>query len=96
MSIAEFCLLIENEHPKGQPKSLKYKDVKIMFEEGKLKRLDDIFIYVNRSTVARDLGKKRDTLNRLLENVDRFTLRDIRSIAELCGLTLEEMLTLIN
>lgn len=96
MSIAGFCLLIEKEHPNDQPKPFKYKDVKIMFEEGKLKRLDDVFIYIHKSTVAKDLGKKRDTLNRLLENADRFTLRDIRSLAELCGLNLEEMLTLIN
>ena len=53
----------------------------MMFEEGKLNRLEDIFDYVTRSTVARDLGKKRETLNRLIENVDRFLFRDIRSLA---------------
>jgi len=68
----------------------------MMFEEGKLQRLEDIFDYVTRSTVAGDLGKKRDTLNRLVENVDRFLFRDIRALAELCGLTLHEMLTLVN
>jgi hypothetical protein len=68
----------------------------MMFEEGKLQRLEDIFHYVNKSTVAKDLGKKRDTLNRLLENVDRFTFRDIRSLAELCGLTVSEILTLFT
>jgi hypothetical protein len=96
MSISEFCLLIEKEHPNDQPKIFKYRDVKMMFEEGKLKRLEDIFDYVNRSTVAKDLGKKRDTLNRLIENTDRFSLRDIRSLAELSGLTLNEILTLFN
>jgi hypothetical protein len=96
MSISEFCLLIEKEHPNDQPKTFKYPDVKMMFEEGKLQRLEDIFDYVNRSTVAKDLGKKRDTLNRLMENVDRFTFRDIRSLAELSGLTLNEILTLFT
>ena len=96
MTLTEFCRLIANEHPNDQPKTFIYRDVKMMFEEGKLQRLEDIFDYVNRSTVAKDMGKKRDTLSRLTENPDRFTLRDIRSFAELCGLTLNEILTLIN
>lgn len=96
MSVSEFSLLIENEHPNDQQKTFKYPDVKMMFEEGRLQRLDDIFHYVNKSTVAKDLGKKRDTLNRLIENVDRFTFRDIRSLAELCGLTVSEILTLFT
>jgi hypothetical protein len=96
MTIAEFCALIETEHPNDQPKVFKYEDVKIMFEEGKLHRLEDIFDYVTKSTIAKDLGKKRDTLNRLIENPDRLSFRDIRSLAELCGLTLDETLKLIN
>jgi hypothetical protein len=96
MNIAEFCTLIEREHPNDKPKEFRYKDVRMMFEEGKLQRLEAIFDYVTRSTVAKDLGKKRDTLNRLIENVDRFSFRDIRSLAELCGLTLHEMIQLIN
>jgi hypothetical protein len=89
-------MLIENEHDNDRPKDFKYKDVKMMFEEGKLQLLEDIFIYVNKSTVAKDLGKKRDTLNRLINRVERFTFRDIRSLAELCGLSLDEMLTLVK
>jgi len=96
MTIPEFCALIEAEHPNDQPKVFKYKDVKIMFEEGKLHCLEDIFDYVTKSTVAKDLEKKRDTLNRLIENPDRLSFRDIRSLAELCGLTLDETLKLIN
>jgi len=96
MSISEFSLLIEKEHLNDQPKTFKYPDVKMMFEEGKLQRIEDIFDYVHKSTVAKDLGKKRDTLNRLIENADRFTFRDIRSLAELSGLALTEILTLFN
>ncbi|HUB62415.1 MAG TPA: hypothetical protein VL978_16995 [Puia sp.] len=96
MSIAEFSLLIEKEHPNDQPRTFKYPDVKMMFEEGKLQRLEDIFHYVTKTTVAADLGKKRDTLNRLIENADRFTFRDIRSLAELSGLALNEILTLLT
>jgi hypothetical protein len=96
MSIPEFGLLIEKEHPNDRPRTFKYKDVKMMFEEGKLQRIEDIFDYVNKSTVAKDLGKKRDTLKRLLENVDRFSFRDIRSLAELSGLSLNEILSLVN
>ena len=96
MSISEFSTLVENEHPNDQPKPFTYRDVRMMFEEGKLRRLEDIFDYVTRSTVAKDLGKKRETLNRLIENPDRFTFRDIRSLAEMFGLTVNEILTLIN
>jgi hypothetical protein len=96
MTMAEFCLLIGAEHPNDKPKTFRYPDVKLMFEEGKLRRLDDIFDYVNRSTVARDLGKKRDTLHRLLENPERFAVRDLRSLAELSGLTLLEILPLVD
>jgi hypothetical protein len=96
LDMNEISMLIANEHDNDRPKQFKYKDVKMMFEEGKIKSLEDIFIYVHKSTVAQDLGKKRDTLNRLINHPDRFTFRDIRSLAELCGLTLTEMLTLIK
>jgi hypothetical protein len=96
MSISEFALLIEKEHPNNHPLTFRYRDVKMMFEEGKLHRLEDIFDYVNRSTVAKDLGKKRETLNRLMENSDRFTFGEARALAELCGLTVNEILTLFN
>ncbi|HTR31582.1 MAG TPA: hypothetical protein VMH27_20060 [Puia sp.] len=96
MSISEFALLIEKEHPNNHPRTFRYPDVKMMFEEGKLHRLEDIFDYVNRSTVAKDLGKKRDTLNRLMENPDRFTFGEARSLAELCGLNIIEILKLFN
>lgn len=96
LSIDEISLLIANEHDNDRPKTFQYKDVKMMFEERKIGLLEDIFIYVNRSTVAKDLGKKRDTLNRLMNRVERFTFGNIRSLAELSGLTLEQILTLVK
>jgi hypothetical protein len=96
VDIKATAILIMNEHENDQPKPFKYKDVQLLYEEGKIKLLEHIFLYVNKSTIAKDLGKKRDTLNRLLNRVERFTFGDIRSLAELCGLTVDEMLMLIK
>jgi hypothetical protein len=96
LDIKTISMLITNEHQNDQPKPFKYKDVQLLYEEGKIKLLEHIFLYVNKSTVAKDLGKKRDTLNRLLNRVERFRFGDICSLAELCGLTVHEMVTLVR
>ena len=67
-----------------------------MHEEGKIKSFDDIFNYVYESQVAESLGKKRETFNRLLDRVERFTIRDIRSMGELFGLTFNEVFAFIH
>src|ERR1700759_4192793 len=42
------CMLITNEHDNDQPKPFKYKDIQLLYEEGKIKLLEQIFLYVNK------------------------------------------------
>ena len=96
MEVCTTSMVIIEGHPNDQPEALTYEEVKIMREEGKIKSFDDIFNYVYESQVAESLGKKRETFNRLLDRVERFTIRDIRSMGELFGLTFNEIFVFIH
>jgi hypothetical protein len=96
MEVCTTSMVIIEGHPNDQPKVFTYKEVKVMHEEGKVNSLDDIFKYVHESDVAESLGKKRETFNRLLDRVERFTVRDIRSMGELFGLTFNEIFAFIH
>jgi len=91
MEVITTCTVIIEGHPNDQPKAFTYEDVKIMYEEGNINSLDDIFKYVHEADVAKSLGKKSETFKCLLDRVERFTIRDIRSMGELFGLTFNEI-----
>jgi hypothetical protein len=96
LAMDEMFWLIQKQHYNDRPMQIKYKYVQMMYEAKKIKRLEDIFLYVKKSTIAKDLGRKRDTFNRLLHRPDRFRAGDIFSMAELFGLTNDQMIALIK
>lgn len=101
MAPFEMGILIETEHPgdpiaHDQPKADKYAAIKPMIKENKITRLEDIFEYFPKSTIAKEIGRKPTTLDRYLKNVDYFPVKDIRAIGGLFDLKLSEMLQLID
>ena len=60
-----------------------------MHEKGHVKSFNDIFKYIPKSIVAKDLGTKVDRFNRLMNRVEKFTLEDMARIAAFCDLELD-------
>lgn len=100
LALPHLALLIENEHPlpkqPDEPKTKTYKAIRLLVEEQKIRRLEDIFKYIPISTVARDIGRKPETLSRFIKRVDNFTVKDLRTIGALSGLPLPEMFKLLS
>ena len=97
----EMGILIETEHPgttlpHHQPKADKYAAIKPMVEENKITRIEEIFEYFPKSTIASEIGRKASTLDRYLKNLDFFPIKDIRAVGGLFDLKLSEMLKLIE
>ena len=101
MAPFEMGMLIETEHPgkvlhNDQPKPEKYTAIKPMVMEKQITSLDKIIDYFNKSTIAKEIGRKATTLDGYLKNIDSFPIRDIRAIGELFDLNLSEMLKLVE
>jgi hypothetical protein len=98
LSLPDIGLLIETEHPlikqPDQPATTTYKAIRVMVKEQKIQRLEDIFKYIPVSTVAKDLGRKPDTLSRFVKRVEHFPVKDLRTIGTLCDLSLADMFKL--
>jgi len=67
-----------------------------MYEVGKIESFLDIFKYIPKSIVARDLGKKVDRFNRLMNKVEDFTIAELITIGTLCDLNLSQMFKLFE
>lgn len=108
MKLAEYCdlslpdigRLIETEHPEtkppDRPTTTTYKAIRLMVEEQKIKRLEDIFKYIPVSSVAKDLGRKPETLSRFIKRVEHFPVKDLRTIGMLSDLSLADMFKLVE
>jgi hypothetical protein len=101
MASFEMGILIETEHPghamtTDRSKPDKYAAIKPMVIDKQITRLEDIFDYFHKSSIAKEIGRKATTLDRYLKNVDNFPLKDIRAIGDLFDLKLSEMLKLIE
>lgn len=100
LSLPDIGLLIEIEHPgtqpPEQPTTTTYKAIRLLVEEQKIKRLEDIFKYITVSSVAKDLGRKPETLSRFIKRVEHFPVKDLRTIGTLCDLSLAGMFKLVE
>ena len=67
-----------------------------LLDQGRIKKLTDIFIYIPRTVLANDMGKNLKRLNELLDRLENFTIKDLLLIGNLCSLTRKEMLTLLD
>jgi hypothetical protein len=66
-----------------------------MFNDGKIKTLNDIFEFLPKTIVANDLGKKVDRFTALINKVERFTLEDLFRIADYCDLEYSQIIQLV-
>lgn len=73
----------------------RYGYIKPMFKGGKIKSFNDIFLFVPKTIVATDLGKKVDRFTRLMKRIDRFTLEELFMIAAFCGLNEKQIIKLV-
>jgi hypothetical protein len=74
----------------------RYDLIKSMIAEGKIISFVDIFKYIPKTIVARDLGKKVDRFTELMYNVEEFTLKEIYLIANFCEMNESEMYKLVE
>lgn len=73
----------------------RYSLIKPMLADGKIQTFSDIFDYIKKSVVARDIGKKVERFTELMNDVDDFRVGELRMMARLFNLTLGEMFHLI-
>lgn len=65
-----------------------------MYQRGRVKSFNDIFLYIPKTIVAGDLGIKVTRFNNLMSNVENFVIRDIIMIGSFCELDLDIVLEL--
>lgn len=64
----------------------RYEIIRAMLDQGKIKTLNDIFKYVPKTVVAKNIGKKVARFTRAMHNPEEFTLQELFRIGELCDL----------
>jgi hypothetical protein len=62
----------------------RYDVIKPMVDSGQLVSFNQIFKYIPKTVVAKDLGKKVDRFNVLMNHVDEFTLAEVFRIGHFC------------
>ena len=72
----------------------RYDLIESMISKGKIVSFNDIFKYIPKTVVAKDLGKKVDRFNELMMRIDKFTLEDLFIIARFCSIDETTILTL--
>jgi len=72
----------------------RYDIIKPMIADGKVMSFNDIFKYIPKTVVARDLGKKVDRFTELMNKVEDFTLGEMFYMGGLFRLSESEILKL--
>jgi len=75
-------------------KDTRYELIPVLLKDGKIERLSDIFKFVPKTIVARDMGISLDQWDKYMEKIVPFTLKRLFRLAELCGITEREVLDL--
>ena len=74
----------------------RYATIQPMVQEGRIQTFLDIFKYVPRTVIARDLGKKVARLSVSLRHLENFTIGELFVIGNLCELSRTEVLELVT
>jgi hypothetical protein len=74
----------------------RYDLIKPMMDAGKIICFNDIFKFIPKTVVAKDLGKKVDRFNELMNHVQEFTLEELFLIAKFCGIEEKQMYELVE
>jgi hypothetical protein len=72
----------------------RYDLIKPMITEGKIVSFNDIFKFIPKTVVAKDLGKKVNRFNQLMNRIEEFTLEELFIIAKFCEMDEGQMLKL--
>ena len=73
----------------------RYDLIKPMIASGNIVAFNDIFKYIPKTIVAKDLGKKVDRFNILMTHVEQFSLDDLFILAGFFDMENREMLNLV-
>jgi len=73
----------------------RYDDIKPLVVSGRIKFFSDIFKYIPKTVVAKDLGKKGDRFTQLIKQLDGFTLKDLFLMAKFFRIDEAQMLDLV-
>lgn len=74
----------------------RYEIIKPMLKEGKIESFLDIFKFIPKSIVAKDLGKKIDKFSFLMDHIEKFTYEDTFTLARFCDISVPQMLKLVE
>jgi hypothetical protein len=81
---------------KVQLPDVRYRTIKPMFKSGDIKVFTDLFLYIKKTVVAKDIGKSSRRFTFLLSRPEKFTIEEAMMIGKLCDLSFEEMMGLIK
>lgn len=73
----------------------RYDLIRPMLEKGHIIKLSDIFKFIPKTRVAKDAGMNLEQMNARLRSPDKFLVRQVFRIGELCELEEGEMLELL-
>jgi hypothetical protein len=73
----------------------RYNLIKPMLKVGYINTFTDIFHYIPKTVVARDLSIKSDRFNALMQSPDEFTLRKLITLANFLDLSIHELIDLV-
>lgn len=73
----------------------RYDLIKPMIDSGKIESFNDIFKYIPKTVVAKDLGKKVDRFNALMSRVEQFMLEDLFIVAGFFEIDEDEIIRLV-
>ncbi len=74
----------------------RYDLIKPMIDSGNIVSFNDIFKYIPKTIVAKDLGKKVDRFSELMKKVEGFTLGEIYTIAKFCNISESQIYQLVE
>ena len=74
----------------------RYNLIKPMIESDRVRTFGDIFKYIPKTVVAKDLGMNVSRFSDLIKNLDKFRLEDLFHLAELCGLDPRDLFGLVT
>lgn len=73
----------------------RYELIRVMYEDGHIEKLSDIFKFIPKTVVARDAGMNVERMNERLKSPGKWILRQVFKIGELCELTEAETAALL-
>jgi hypothetical protein len=74
----------------------RYKIIKPKFDDGKIRHFSDILKIVPKTRLARDIGKSGEKMNKLIARIDTIKVSELAAIGRRCGLSLPEMLSIVE